>query len=93
MNVVGATKDLYLIQNAVCFVSIIKWHITLYISKHKKGIKIATIGAKGYPDYPTLKKTKGKKFADVRRKLYKARHINNRKIKNSAGYYADQLLW
>jgi len=63
------------------------------IDVFKKGVKIATIGAKGYPDYPTLKKTKGKKFADVRRKLYKARHINNRKIKNSAGYYADQLLW
>lgn len=27
MSVVGATKDLWLIQNAVGFVSIIKWHI------------------------------------------------------------------
>lgn len=28
MSAVGATKDLWLIQNAVGFVSIIKWHIT-----------------------------------------------------------------
>lgn len=28
MSVVDATKDLWLIQNAVGFVSIIKWHIT-----------------------------------------------------------------
>ena len=59
----------------------------------KKGVKVASIGAKGYPDYPTLKKKKGKQFAETRRKLYKARHINNRKVKNSAGWYADQLLW
>jgi len=63
------------------------------IDVFKKGVKIASIGAKGYPDYPTLKKTKGKQFAETRRKLYKARHINNRLIKYSAGWYADQLLW
>jgi len=28
MSVVGAIKDLWLIQNVVGFVSIIKWHIT-----------------------------------------------------------------
>ena len=28
MSVVGATKDLWLIQNVAGFVSIIKWHIT-----------------------------------------------------------------
>lgn len=32
MSVVGATKDLWLIQNAVGFVSIIKWHITLCLA-------------------------------------------------------------
>jgi hypothetical protein len=31
MNVVGAIKDLWLIQNVVGFVSIIKWHITVSI--------------------------------------------------------------
>jgi hypothetical protein len=29
MSAVGATKDLWQIQNAVGFVSIIKWHITV----------------------------------------------------------------
>jgi hypothetical protein len=29
MSVVGAIKDLWLIQNVVGFVSIIKWHITV----------------------------------------------------------------
>jgi len=29
MNVVGAIKDLWLIQKEVGFVSIIKWHITV----------------------------------------------------------------
>jgi hypothetical protein len=33
MNVVGAIKDLWLIQNVVGFVSIIKWHITLILAQ------------------------------------------------------------
>lgn len=32
MSVVGATKDLWLIQNVVGFVSITKWHITAQCS-------------------------------------------------------------
>jgi len=31
MNVVGAMKNLWLIQSVVGFVSIIKWHITMAI--------------------------------------------------------------
>lgn len=68
--------------------------------KHKKidvfnkyGVKIVSIGAKGYADYPTYWAVYGKQYADERRRLYKLRHRNNRLVKNTAGYYADKLLW
>jgi len=60
---------------------------------NKQGKKLASIGAKGYGDYPTFLKKKGKLFAETRRKAYKARHEQNRKIRNTPGYFADQLLW
>jgi len=63
------------------------------IDVFKSGKKIATIGAKGYNDYPTYLKTKGKEYADERRRLYKIRHNKDRLVKNSNGYYADRLLW
>lgn len=59
----------------------------------KKGIKVASVGASGYGDFPTFKKKKGIKYALIRQKAYKARHQGNRKVKGSPGYYADQLLW
>ncbi len=60
---------------------------------NSKGKKLASVGAIGYKDYPTYIQLKGKKFADERRRLYKIRHQNDRKLKGSAGYYADKLLW
>ena len=68
------------------------------IDVFKKGIKVASVGAIGYKDYPTYleleKKDKVVKgTANERRKLYKIRHKNDRNIKNSNGYYADKLLW
>ena len=63
------------------------------IDVFKSGKKIATIGAKGYSDYPTYLKTKGKEYADERRRLYKIRHNKDRLEKNTNGYYADKLLW
>lgn len=60
---------------------------------YKNGRKVASIGAKGYNDYDLWLKKKGKEFADKRRKLYKARHENNRNVKNSNGFYADKILW
>jgi len=59
----------------------------------KHGYYITSVGARGYLDYPTYKKLFGKKVADQRRKLYKARHERDRKVKGSPGYFADQLLW
>ena len=54
---------------------------------------VTSVGARGYLDYPTYKKLFGKKVADQRRKLYKARHEKDRKVKGTPGYFADQLLW
>ena len=59
----------------------------------RQGNYITSVGAKGYLDYPSYRKLYGKTVADQRRKLYKSRHRADRKIKYSAGYFADQLLW
>ena len=40
----------------------------------KDGKKLASIGALGMGDFPTYMKTKGKEYADERRRLYKIRH-------------------
>jgi hypothetical protein len=61
------------------------------IDVFKNNIKIASIGAKGYADYPTWIKLKGKEYANVRRRLYKKRHSLDRKSGN--GYWADKILW
>lgn len=68
------------------------------IDVFKKGVKVASVGAIGYKDYPTYMELeqKGKVpkgTATKRRKLYKIRHKKDRNIKNSNGFYADRLLW
>ena len=55
--------------------------------------RVASVGARGYLDYPTFVKEKGRRFALTRRKLYKERHQKDRLKKGSRGWYADQLLW
>lgn len=64
------------------------------VYKTERNVKIVSIGQKGYSDYPTYLKTDGKKVADQKRKLYKARHNCEDKIsKQVAGYYACKILW
>jgi hypothetical protein len=63
------------------------------IDVYKGGVKVASVGALGYSDYPTYTKTMGKKYADERRRLYKIRHKKDRLKKGTNGWYADQLLW
>tara|TARA_R110000744_G_scaffold156175_2_gene271745 strand:+ start:1066 stop:1344 length:279 start_codon:yes stop_codon:yes gene_type:complete len=63
------------------------------IDVFKDDKKIASIGALGYGDYPTFMRTKGKEFANKRRKAYRNRHAKNMIIKGSNGYYAGNLLW
>ena len=63
------------------------------IDVFKNGKRIASIGALGYDDYPTFMEKEGKTSANLHRKRYKIRHTKDRKVKGSAGYYADQVLW
>ena len=63
----------------------------MYLIKNDKFI--VSIGAIGYMDYPTYLETSNKALADTKRKAYKARHEKDRHVKETAGYYADQILW
>ena len=63
------------------------------IDVFKDGKKVASVGALGMNDYPTYIQTKGKEYADTRRRLYKIRHEKTRGKVGSASYYADRLLW
>lgn len=59
----------------------------------RQGNYITSVGAKGYLDYPSYRKLYGREMAEKRRKLYKMRHKKDRKIINTPGWFADQLLW
>ena len=59
----------------------------------KDGRYITSVGSRYYYDFPTYIATHGLEYAKKRRRLYKLRHKNDRNVKGSAGYYADQLLW
>ena len=63
------------------------------IDVFKKGKKLASIGGKGYKDYSSYLKTEGKQVADKRKELYKIRHANDLKVKGSAGFFANKILW
>ena len=63
------------------------------IDVYKNGKKVASIGAKGYNDYASFIKSKGKSYANRRRSAYKKRHSKDRSRRGTAGYYADKLLW
>ncbi len=63
------------------------------IDVFKDGKLIAQVGQRGASDYPTYMVTKGKEYADERRRLYKIRHKKDRNVVGSNGYYADRLLW
>lgn len=57
---------------------------------NKNGLKLCSCGASGYGDYPTYLQTRGKEYADERRRLYRLRHNNDTRI---SGFYAMNLLW
>ncbi len=63
------------------------------IDVFKDGKLVASIGAKGYKDYPTHLEEKGKEYADKRRKAYKMRHEKDRHTPGTPGFYADKILW
>ena len=63
------------------------------IDVFKNGKKIATIGASNFGDYGTFLKTKGKAYADERRRLYKIRHNKTREIVGTNSWWASKILW
>jgi len=63
------------------------------IDVFRGGEKITSIGASGYSDYPTYLKTKGKTYAEERRKLYKLRHAKDLAVKGSNGWFSNKILW
>lgn len=62
------------------------------IDVYKDGEYVVSIGDKRYKDYPTYMK-EDKELANKRREAYKKRHAKDRNVPNTAGYYADRLLW
>ena len=54
---------------------------------------ITSIGALGYSDFPHYVLSHGIDYALKKREAYKSRHENDRHVANSAGYYADKILW
>ena len=70
------------------------------IDVFKNGVKIASIGAFGYNDFPTYIQKLGLKEAQKKRKNYLARHAHEPKIRfykgsyvNTPSFYADNILW
>ena len=63
------------------------------IDVFKDGKKIASVGNINYMDYPNYIETKGLKYANERKKLYKLRHNKDLNKPNSNGFYANKLLW
>jgi len=57
------------------------------------GVKVASIGDTRYNHYHSYIRTKGKEFADKRRRLYKIRHNKTRGKKDSPSYFSDRILW
>jgi hypothetical protein len=55
------------------------------------GLFIGSIGSKGMGDFPTYLRTKSKKFADERRRLYHLRHKDG--PVDSPAFLSKRLLW
>ena len=62
---------------------------TKKIDVYEFGKKIASIGDTAYGDYGTFLKTKGKKYAEMRRLLYHTRHTKQTPVELLSKY----ILW
>jgi hypothetical protein len=67
-----------------------KYKIDIYDSNENY---IFSGGATGYSDYPHYILSKGKIYADERKRLYNIRHKKEILKPYSKGWYIDQLLW
>jgi hypothetical protein len=59
----------------------------------KNGVKVASIGARGYKDYGMYLLEKGENYANERRRLYRIRHDGEQRKVGSQGWWAWHLLW
>lgn len=67
-----------------------KYKIDVY---NNRGLYMFSGGARGYDDYQTYIRTKGKEYADERRRLYRIRHKKEIEAEGTRGYYIAKLLW
>ena len=63
------------------------------IDVFKNNLRIATIGAIGYNDYPTYLKNEGEEVANEHKTRYYQRHKKDLSRLGTPGYYAWSLLW
>jgi hypothetical protein len=63
------------------------------IDVFKNNVKIASVGAIKYNDYPNYMIKNDKAYAHERRRLYRIRHSKDLKKKGTPGFYASKLLW
>ena len=63
------------------------------IDVYNNGLKICSVGAIGYSDYPNYIKSHSLIYANERRRLYRLRHIKDLNKPNTPGFYAGRLLW
>lgn len=59
----------------------------------RDGMVIASVGGRGYKDFPTYLATEGTAVANQKRSSYRARHAKDLRVKDSPGYWANALLW
>jgi hypothetical protein len=62
------------------------------IDVYKNNIKIASIGAIGYMDYPSYLEI-NKNLAEKKRDNYWKRHKDDVNNKNGNGFYSAHILW
>ena len=65
----------------------------IFYDNDKKKIKTTHFGATGYNDYTIYNRTKGKSFADERKRLYLQRHSNENGDYMSASVLSKEILW
>ena len=69
-----------------------KYQMVFYDNDRKK-IKTISFGAKGMNDYIIYNRTKGRQFADERKKLYLQRHIGEKGGMMTASTLSKMILW
>ena len=70
-----------------------KKYMAIFYDNDRKKIKIIHFGAKGMNDYIIYYRTKGKKYADERKRLYLQRHSGEKGGVMTASTLSKMILW